>query len=50
MEYEEVNGAQKFKDVKENRVNLTYSINPAKTAVITIDKNQDMKVFNIDKE
>ncbi|NLL30250.1 MAG: hypothetical protein GX258_04260 [Clostridiales bacterium] len=49
MEYEEVNGAQKFKDVKENRANLTYSINPAKTAVITIDKNQDMKVFNIDK-
>lgn len=49
LEYEELNGVKKFKDVKENKANLTYSINPSKTVVLTIDKNQDMKIFKTDK-
>ncbi|MBU5454239.1 hypothetical protein [Caproiciproducens sp. MSJ-32] len=47
--YEELNGVKKFKEIKENKAKLTYSINPSRTAVITIDKNQDMKIFKTDK-
>jgi hypothetical protein len=47
-EYEEVDGVVKFKGIKDAPSNIYYTLNPDKTLVLTIDENQDMKVFNVD--
>lgn len=48
VEYEEVNGEIKFKTVKDAPSNVYYTLNPDKNLLLTIDENQDMKIFNID--
>ena len=47
-EYEDVNGVVKFKGIKDAPSNIYYTLNPDKTLVLTIDENQDMKIFNVD--
>lgn len=47
-EYEENNGTIKFKGIKDVPSNIYYTLNPDRNLVLTIDENQDMKVFNID--
>lgn len=48
VEYEEVNEEIKFKTVKDAPSNVYYTLNPDKNLLLTIDENQDMKIFNID--
>lgn len=50
VEYEEVNGKEVFKGIKENPNNIYYDINPGKNIILTIDENQNMKIFNINKK
>lgn len=45
-EYEEVEGKIQFKGINDAPSNTYYSINPAKNLILTIDENQEMKVFN----
>ena len=47
-EYEEVNGIVKFKGIKDIPSNIYYTLNQEKNLILTIDDNQDMKIFNID--
>lgn len=47
-EYEEVNGVVKFKGIEDAPSNIYYTLNPDKNLVLTIDENQDMKIFNVD--
>lgn len=47
-EYEDNNGTIKFKGIKDVPNNIYYTSNPDKNLVLTIDENQDMKVFNVD--
>lgn len=47
-EYEEVNGALKFKGIKDAPSNIYYTLNPDRNLILTIDENQDMKIFNVD--
>lgn len=48
MEYEEINGQNKFKEIKDAPSNVYYSINENKNLILTIDEKQDMKIFSID--
>ena len=48
VEYEEINGTIKFKQVINAPNNIYYTFNPDKTLVLTIDENQNMKIFNVD--
>lgn len=48
-EYEEINGEVKFKGIKDIPNNIYYVLNPNKNLILTIDENQDMKIFNINK-
>lgn len=50
VEYEQVDGKDVFKEVKENKNNIYYDINPEKNIILTIDEKQNMKIFNIDKK
>lgn len=50
VEYEEVEGKNVFKEVKENLNNIYYDINPGRNIILTIDEKQNMKIFNIDKK
>lgn len=50
VEYEQVDGKEIFKEVKENSNNIYYDINPGKNIILTIDENQNMKIFNINKK
>lgn len=50
VEYEQVEGKDVFKEVKENPNNIYYDINPGKNIILTIDEKQNMKIFNIDKK
>lgn len=47
-EYEENNGVIKFKGIKDVPSNIYYTLNPDKNLILTIDDNQDMKIFNVD--
>lgn len=47
-EYEDNNGTIKFKGIKDVPNNIYYTLNLDKNLVLTIDENQDMKVFNVD--
>ncbi|MBE6053689.1 MAG: hypothetical protein E7212_07210 [Clostridium sartagoforme] len=47
-EYEENNGGIKFKGIKDVPTNIYYTLNPDKNLVLTIDENQDMKIFNVE--
>lgn len=49
-EYEEINGEVKFKEVNDNQNNIYYTLNPDKNLLLTIDENQDMKIFNVDNK
>lgn len=49
-EYEENNGEVKFKGIKDIPSNIYYVLNPKNNLILTIDENQNMKVFNIDKK
>lgn len=48
-EYEENNGEIKFKGIKDIPNNIYYVLNPNRNLILTIDENQDMKIFNVDK-
>lgn len=50
VEYEQIEGKDVFKEVKENPNNIYYDINPNKNIILTIDEKQNMKIFNIDKK
>lgn len=50
VEYEQIEGRDVFKEVKENPNNIYYDINPNKNIILTIDEKQNMKAFNIDKK
>ncbi len=45
-EYEENNGVIKFKGIKDAPSNIYYTLNQDKNLILTIDENQDMKIFN----
>ena len=47
-EYEENNGTIKFKGIKDVPSNIYYTLNPDMNLVLTIDENQDMKIFNVE--
>lgn len=49
VEYEDINGELKFKEVKDAPNNIYYSINQSKNLILTIDEKQNMKLFNINK-
>ncbi|MDY4253197.1 MULTISPECIES: hypothetical protein [unclassified Clostridium] len=46
-EYEESNGVVKFKGIKDAPSNIYYTLNQDKNLILTIDENQDMKIFNV---
>lgn len=46
-EYEENNGVIKFKGIKDVPSNIYYTLNQDKNLILTIDENQDMKIFNV---
>ncbi|WP_308779713.1 hypothetical protein [uncultured Clostridium sp.] len=46
-EYEEINGVVKFKGIKDAPSNIYYTLNQDKNLILTIDENQDMKIFNV---
>lgn len=46
-EYEESNGGVKFKGIKDAPSNIYYTLNQDKNLILTIDENQDMKIFNV---
>ena len=46
-EYEESNGVVKFKGIKDATSNIYYTLNQDKNLILTIDENQDMKIFNV---
>ena len=46
-EYEERNGGVKFKGIKDAPSNIYYTLNQDKNLILTIDENQDMKIFNV---
>ena len=46
-EYEDINGEVKFKEVKDVPSNVYYTLNPDRSLLLTIDENQDMKIFNV---
>lgn len=48
-EYEENNGEVKFKGIKDIPDNIYYVLNPNRNLILTIDENQNMKIFNVDK-
>ena len=48
-EYEENNGEVKFKGIKDIPSNIYYVLNPNNNLILTIDENQNMKIFNVDK-
>ena len=48
-EYEESNGVVKFKGIKDAPSNIYYTLNQDKNLILTIDENQDMKIFNVIK-
>lgn len=47
-EYEENNGVIKFKGIKDVPSNIYYTLNPDNNLILTIDDNQDMKIFNVE--
>lgn len=50
VEYEDINGETKLKEVKEVPSNVYYSMNQAKNLILTIDEKQNMKLFNVNKK
>lgn len=46
-EYEESNGVVKFKGIKDAPSNIYYTLNQDKNLILTIDENQDIKIFNV---
>ncbi|MBQ6820544.1 MAG: hypothetical protein IJO26_04520 [Clostridium sp.] len=48
-EYEEVDGKIKFIGLKDAPSNIYYTLNPEKSLLLTIDENQNMKIFNVNK-
>ncbi|GAA0084313.1 hypothetical protein UT300007_07520 [Clostridium sp. CTA-7] len=50
VEYEEINGELKFKEVKDVPNNIYYSISQSKKLILTIDEKQNMKLFDINKK
>ncbi|WP_300382026.1 hypothetical protein [Clostridium sp.] len=50
VEYEQLEGKDIFKEVKENQSNIYYDINPSKNIILTIDEKQNMKIFSTDKK
>lgn len=50
IEYEEVDGKVKFKEVKEVPEGIEYDISPSKELIVVIDDKQNMKVINSNGE
>ena len=46
-EYEEDNGKVKFKGIKDVPNNIYYTLNQDKNLILTIDENQNIKIFNV---
>ncbi|MDV4150917.1 hypothetical protein R0131_08720 [Clostridium sp. AL.422] len=47
VEYEDINGVVKFKGIKDAPSNIYTALNPDNNLVLTIDENQNMKIFNV---
>lgn len=50
IDAEEKDGKVKFKNVKDKIDGIYYTFNKDMNLILTIDKNQDMKVFDVDKK